>query len=188
MCIDRFTSIHVYRYIHIHIPSPALPILRRRALSSNASPPSPSWSSVNEDEVRTYNTATQTFLHNRRRRRRCCSNHHGINNQPTNRSTHPLQVKKFGAYGQGWWDEEAGGGGGGGMRRRRQRSGAGPLHALNPVRVRYIAEAILGASASGGAVNSAASMGEKKKGGLLSGYRLLDVGCGGGLLSEALAR
>lgn len=43
----------------------------------------------------------------------------------------------------------------------------GPLHALNPPRVRFIEQAC---------------------GGRLHGRRALDVGCGGGLLSEALAR
>ncbi len=41
----------------------------------------------------------------------------------------------------------------------------GPLHHLNPVRVEYIASRVA-----------------------LSGARVLDVGCGGGLLAEALAR
>lgn len=44
--------------------------------------------------------------------------------------------------------------------------GAGPLHSMNPVRVGYIVE----------------------KAGTLRGLRVLDVGCGGGLLSESLAR
>jgi 2-polyprenyl-6-hydroxyphenyl methylase/3-demethylubiquinone-9 3-methyltransferase len=56
------------------------------------------------------------------------------------------------------------------------------LHALNPVRVRYIAEAVTGA----GGGKSEKGQGQGK--GVLSGYRILDVGCGGGLLSEALAR
>lgn len=45
-------------------------------------------------------------------------------------------------------------------------SGSGPLHTMNPVRVRYIDERCGG----------------------IKGRRVLDVGCGGGLLSEALAR
>lgn len=83
-------------------------------------------------------------------------------------NTSYVQVKKFGAYGQGWWDDEG---------KHRSRSGAGPLHALNPVRVRYITQAIT----QGG-------KGRRNGALLLSGYRILDVGCGGGLLSEALAR
>ena len=45
-------------------------------------------------------------------------------------------------------------------------SGAGPLHALNPARAAYVRERV---------------------GGALAGLRVLDVGCGGGLLAEALA-
>lgn len=88
-------------------------------------------------------------------------------------------MKKFGAYGQGWWEDEHGPHGRLG---RLGGSGAGPLHALNPVRVRYIAEAVTGA----GGGKSEKGQGQGK--GVLSGYRILDVGCGGGLLSEALAR
>ena len=40
-----------------------------------------------------------------------------------------------------------------------------PLHDLNPVRLNYVAERVT-----------------------LKGARVLDVGCGGGILSEALAR
>lgn len=83
-----------------------------------------------------------------------------------------MQVQKFGAYGQGWWDEGS----------QSRRSGAGPLHALNPVRVRYIVEAVT----KGG--KGAREAEGRKRGALLSGCRILDVGCGGGLLSEALAR
>ena len=45
-------------------------------------------------------------------------------------------------------------------------SGAGPLHALNPMRVAYVRERL---------------------GGDLTGLKILDAGCGGGLLAEALA-
>ena len=45
------------------------------------------------------------------------------------------------------------------------RKGTGPLHAMNPVRISYIRE----------------HMG-------VEGARVLDVGCGGGLAAESLAR
>jgi SAM-dependent methyltransferase len=51
----------------------------------------------------------------------------------------------------------------------RDGRGADPLHTLNPVRVRYIR------------TRAASGRG-------LKGLRVLDAGCGGGLLSEALAR
>lgn len=58
------------------------------------------------------------------------------------------------------------------------------MHALNPVRVRYIVDAVTGKGGSQGREGQR----QRQGGGLLSGYRILDVGCGGGLLSEALAR
>jgi 2-polyprenyl-6-hydroxyphenyl methylase/3-demethylubiquinone-9 3-methyltransferase len=63
------------------------------------------------------------------------------------------EVARFSALAPRWWDE------GGPMR---------PLHAMNPLRVGWIAERIR--ARIGGEV------------------RLLDLGCGGGIASEALAR
>ena len=60
------------------------------------------------------------------------------------------EIDKFGELAQRWWDADG-----------PQK----PLHALNPVRLRYVAERVP-----------------------LAGARVLDVGCGGGLLSEAMAR
>ncbi|GAB3726793.1 bifunctional 3-demethylubiquinone 3-O-methyltransferase/2-octaprenyl-6-hydroxy phenol methylase [Luteimonas pelagia] len=59
------------------------------------------------------------------------------------------ELDKFGALAQRWWDPQG-----------PQK----PLHALNPVRLKYVADRTT-----------------------LDGARALDVGCGGGLLSEALA-
>ena len=64
------------------------------------------------------------------------------------------ELDKFGALAQRWWDPQG-----------PQK----PLHALNPVRLQYIADRL-------------ASHGRP-----LAGARVLDLGCGAGLLSEALA-
>lgn len=60
------------------------------------------------------------------------------------------ELDRFGALASRWWDPEG-----------PQK----PLHALNPVRLRYVADRTP-----------------------LEGARVLDVGCGAGLLSEALAQ
>src|SRR5690606_35490067 len=60
------------------------------------------------------------------------------------------ELDKFAALATRWWDADG-----------PQK----PLHALNPVRLRYV--------------------GDRAP---LRGARVLDIGCGGGLLSEALAR
>ena len=61
-----------------------------------------------------------------------------------------LELDKFGALAHRWWDPQG-----------PQKA----LHALNPPRLRYVAERTS-----------------------LAGTQVLDVGCGGGLLSEALAQ
>ncbi len=68
---------------------------------------------------------------------------------PTQDNFRQSELDKFAALASRWWDPNG-----------PQK----PLHALNPVRLRYVAERIP-----------------------LAGARVLDVGCGAGLLSEALA-
>jgi 2-polyprenyl-6-hydroxyphenyl methylase / 3-demethylubiquinone-9 3-methyltransferase len=65
------------------------------------------------------------------------------------------EVLRFDALASRWWDPE------GPMR---------PLHGMNPLRTRWIAERV------------------RRRHPELRGLRLLDVGCGGGLAAEALAR
>lgn len=68
----------------------------------------------------------------------------------TPRNFRQSELDRFGALASRWWDPQG-----------PQK----PLHALNPVRLRYVADRAP-----------------------LDGARVLDVGCGAGLLSEAMAR
>lgn len=72
------------------------------------------------------------------------------------------EIAQFAAIADAWWDEE------GAFR---------PLHRLNPVRLRYIRDRLC--------AHFGLDAGAPKP---LSGLRLADVGCGGGLLCEPLAR
>ena len=73
-----------------------------------------------------------------------------------------LEVAKFEAMAEEWWDPQG---------------KFKPLHMLNPLRVEYIVEQI-------------ATQFNRDLSSLLpfKGLRLLDIGCGGGLLSEPMAR
>ncbi|HEX2581604.1 MAG TPA: bifunctional 2-polyprenyl-6-hydroxyphenol methylase/3-demethylubiquinol 3-O-methyltransferase UbiG [Dongiaceae bacterium] len=77
-------------------------------------------------------------------------------------SADPREIEKFSALAETWWDQN------GPMR---------PLHRLNPVRIAYIRDRIMRAH---GRTNYSDRP--------LAGLDLLDVGCGGGLLSEPMAR
>jgi polyprenyldihydroxybenzoate methyltransferase/3-demethylubiquinol 3-O-methyltransferase len=82
------------------------------------------------------------------------------------------EVKKFGAVGSGWWDTTS-------------TAGTGPLHAMNPVRMGFIKQKCEAyrhrPQADTPTDNADAGVG-------IRGMRILDVGCGGGLASESLAR
>jgi len=65
------------------------------------------------------------------------------------RNADPVELAKFSALAQSWWDPAG---------------PSRPLHELNPLRMRYIEQALA-----------------------LRGASVLDVGCGGGILSEAMA-
>jgi 2-polyprenyl-6-hydroxyphenyl methylase / 3-demethylubiquinone-9 3-methyltransferase len=72
------------------------------------------------------------------------------------------EVERFAAIAAEWWDPH------GKFR---------PLHQLNPVRLAFMREAIL-----------AHTGGDARSGKPFAGMTVLDVGCGGGLISEPLAR
>jgi len=84
----------------------------------------------------------------------------------------PEEVARFDQISAHWWDPK------GEFR---------PLHAMNPIRVGYIRDQIteLFSGAGDGDPKSADPSATGKP---LSGLRLADIGCGGGLLSEPLAR
>lgn len=77
-------------------------------------------------------------------------------------SVAPEEVGKFARLGESWWDPA------GDMR---------PLHALNPVRIAWLRDHL--AAHFGGDPESMTP---------LAGLRIVDIGCGGGLLAEPMAR
>lgn len=77
-------------------------------------------------------------------------------------SVDAAEIQKFSAMAAAWWDPHG---------------DFKPLHRLNPVRIQFIRD------------NAAAHFGLKPHSdNPLSGLRLLDIGCGGGLLSEPMCR
>lgn len=79
----------------------------------------------------------------------------------TSASIDPNEVKKFSAMADQWWD---------------LHGKFKPLHKFNPTRVSYIAQ------------KAAQHFGTDVNFDPLKGLKLLDVGCGGGLLSEPMRR
>ena len=84
---------------------------------------------------------------------------HGIDRRPTPAAD---EVARFAALAERWWDEEG---------------PFKPLHRLNPTRLTFIRDSLCGHAGRD-------PMSVKP----LSGLRILDVGCGGGLLCEPLCR
>lgn len=81
---------------------------------------------------------------------------------PEGASLDPSEVEKFGALAGQWWDPQG---------------PFAPLHRFNPVRCRFIRDALCRNFGREPDIFEP-----------LRGLRLLDVGCGGGILSEGLAR
>jgi hypothetical protein len=76
------------------------------------------------------------------------------------------EAAKFAALSASWWDPAG---------------PFAPLHRLNPARCKFIRQAVCAAPGGWGAMNR--DLPEP-----LKGLRALDVGCGGGILAESLAR
>ena len=72
------------------------------------------------------------------------------------------EIQKFSNLADEWWDV---------------KGKFKPLHMFNPIRIEYITEKI----------KSHFNLKNKKKP-LLEGLKILDIGCGGGLISEPMAR
>ncbi len=71
------------------------------------------------------------------------------------------EIEKFTKIAEEWWDPEG---------------QFKPLHNFNPIRISYIKENII------------KTFGLRRKDKILSGVKILDIGCGGGLLSEPMSR
>lgn len=82
--------------------------------------------------------------------------------QPNPARVDEAEVARFSALADAWWDPEG---------------SFAPLHKLNPVRVRYVRDALC--ATNGRTAEDPAP---------LAGLEIVDVGCGGGLLCEPLAR
>lgn len=74
----------------------------------------------------------------------------------------PLASPGFGPHAAGWWEADG---------------PVAPLHRLNPVRLAYLKDAICAASGR-----------DPRQAAPLMGLGILDIGCGGGLVTEPLAR
>ena len=71
------------------------------------------------------------------------------------------EIEKFSKIAEEWWDPDG---------------KFKPLHNFNPIRISYLKENII------------KTFNLKKKDKILSGVKILDIGCGGGLLSEPMSR
>ncbi len=82
-------------------------------------------------------------------------------------SVDPAEVERFARLADRWWDRH------GALR---------ALHALNPVRIAYVRDTLVAETAPAEPAGGAAPLRP------LAGLRLLDVGCGGGLMAEPMCR
>jgi 2-polyprenyl-6-hydroxyphenyl methylase/3-demethylubiquinone-9 3-methyltransferase len=77
-------------------------------------------------------------------------------------NTDPAEIARFSSWADEWWDV---------------RGKFAPLHALNPARLAFIRDHALGRFNRSGTVRRP-----------FDGLKLLDIGCGGGLVCEPMAR
>ena len=88
-----------------------------------------------------------------------------LSSSSSSSSVNSDEIDKFSAIGNKWWDTSS-------------ADGASPLHTMNPVRVKFIRDCL-----SNNLSNKDVFASQQ-----LKNLNILDVGCGGGLLSESLAR
>jgi 2-polyprenyl-3-methyl-5-hydroxy-6-metoxy-1,4-benzoquinol methylase len=108
--------------------------------------------------------------------------HHHPETTTNDKSLDAREARKFGALADKWWDADLG--------------PFAPLHSMNPARVSFIRDAVLDArrererapAAATAATAAATEPSSSSAAEPLANLRILDVGCGGGILSEALAR
>ena len=81
---------------------------------------------------------------------------------PTDGTVDPAEIERFSRIADEWWDPTG---------------KFAPLHRLNPVRIAYIRDRV-----------AAHWQRDALNGEPLKGLSLLDIGCGGGLLSEPMTR
>jgi 2-polyprenyl-6-hydroxyphenyl methylase/3-demethylubiquinone-9 3-methyltransferase len=82
----------------------------------------------------------------------------------TSSTVDPAEIERFAALADEWWDP---------------RGKFRPLHRMNPARIRFIRDALTTGRDTAGRGTALRA---------LDGLRVLDVGCGGGLVAEPLAR
>jgi 2-polyprenyl-6-hydroxyphenyl methylase/3-demethylubiquinone-9 3-methyltransferase len=81
---------------------------------------------------------------------------------PGTNTVDPTEIARFAALAEGWWDPNG---------------KFKPLHRLNPLRLGFLRERLIG--------HFARDSGSLRP---FEGLRLLDIGCGGGLVAEPMAR
>lgn len=84
------------------------------------------------------------------------------NGSSANANSNPSEVEKFSSFASHWWD-----------------SRSNPLVGMNPIRIKFMREVVARAESSNNNENFQLPLHQK---------RILDIGCGGGLLTESLSR